>query len=71
MKTLDEALAVFTKEEVVSFTWDKEVNPDTGAAYLVPYRVVFLSMQRPVRTVYLGEPRVTHVLQSVQDATSR
>lgn len=30
MKTLDEALAVFTKEEVVSFKWDKEVNPQTG-----------------------------------------
>lgn len=30
MKTLDEALAVFSKEEVVSFKWDKEVNPDTG-----------------------------------------
>lgn len=30
MKTLDEALAVFTKEEVVSFKWDKQVNPDTG-----------------------------------------
>lgn len=30
MKTLDEALTVFTKEEVVSFKWDKEVNPETG-----------------------------------------
>lgn len=30
MKTLHEALAVFTKEEVVSFKWDKEVNPETG-----------------------------------------
>lgn len=32
MKTLGEALDVFTKEEVVSFKWDKEVNADTGAA---------------------------------------
>ena len=31
MKTLGEALEVFTKEEVVSFKWDKEVNADTGA----------------------------------------
>ncbi|CAM9823365.1 unnamed protein product, partial [Laminaria digitata] len=30
MKTLGEALEVFTKEEVVSFKWDKEVNADTG-----------------------------------------
>lgn len=30
MKTLAEALEVFTKEEVVSFKWDKEVNAETG-----------------------------------------
>lgn len=30
MKTLAEALEVFTSEEVVSFKWDKEVNGDTG-----------------------------------------
>eukprot|EP00903_Cladosiphon_okamuranus_P019913 g18301.t2 len=30
MKTLAEALEVFTSEEVVSFKWDKEVNADTG-----------------------------------------
>lgn len=30
MKTLDEALSIFTKEEVVSFKWDKEVNAETG-----------------------------------------
>lgn len=30
VKTLDEALLIFTKEEVVSFKWDKEVNAETG-----------------------------------------
>lgn len=30
MKTLDEALSIFTKEEVVSFKWDKEINAETG-----------------------------------------
>eukprot|EP00752_Nemacystus_decipiens_P004045 g3704.t1 len=30
MKTLAEALEVFTSEEMVSFKWDKEVNADTG-----------------------------------------
>lgn len=30
MKTLAEALEVFTSEEVVSFKWDKEINADTG-----------------------------------------
>lgn len=30
MKNLDEALTIFTKEGVVSFKWDKEVNADTG-----------------------------------------
>lgn len=30
MKTLAEALEVFTSEEVVSFKWDKEANADTG-----------------------------------------
>ncbi|CAM9482017.1 unnamed protein product [Scytosiphon promiscuus] len=30
MKTLAEALEVFTAEEVVSFKWDKEINVDTG-----------------------------------------
>lgn len=35
MKTLGEALEAFTKEEVVSFKWDKEVNTETGAPYAV------------------------------------
>lgn len=30
MKTLAEALDAFTKEELVSFKWDKEINPETG-----------------------------------------
>ncbi|CAB1113461.1 unnamed protein product [Ectocarpus sp. CCAP 1310/34] len=30
MKTLAEALEVFTAEEVVSFKWDKEINAETG-----------------------------------------
>lgn len=32
MKTLGEALEVFTAEEVVSFKWDKEINADTGVS---------------------------------------
>lgn len=34
MKTLAEALEVFTSEEVVSFKWDKEINADTGRRVL-------------------------------------
>lgn len=33
MKTLAEALEVFTAEEVVSFKWDKEINADTGVLF--------------------------------------
>lgn len=34
MKTLAEALEVFTSEEVVSFKWDKQINADTGKCVL-------------------------------------
>lgn len=34
MKTLAEALEVFTAEEVVSFKWDKEINAETGVLWL-------------------------------------
>ena len=46
MKTLAEALEVFTSEEVVSFKWDKQTNSDTGEGALArnaSVSVIFLS----------------------------
>lgn len=56
MKTLDEALAVFTKEEVVSFKWDKDVDPDTGER-----RAVTLSTRKRCSIKSLPEHLMIHL----------